>query len=159
MKSIKDINPEVEVEVCDERTSDANIGKLLGSVNIAISARPTFHERRVLNNACVKNRIPLVEGAMNGMEGYMFNIIAGATPCLNCLYPVDDPAWEELGFPVIGAVSGMLGCLMSIEAIKLLTGYGKPLLSKMLSFNTMDMHFRKLAIHRDPYCVICGGTQ
>lgn len=158
MKSIEDINPEVEVEVYDERTSDANVGKLLGGVHIALSARPTFHERRVLNNACVRNGVPLVEAAMNGMEGYIFNIIAGVTPCLNCLYPVDDPGWEELGFPVLGAVAGMLGCIMSIEAIKLLTGYGKPLLSQMLSFNTVDMDFRKLTIRRDPHCNVCGGS-
>ena len=63
---------------------------------------------------------------MNGMEGYLFNIVPGKTPCLNCLYPEDDPGWEELGFPVMGAVSGMLGCLMALETIKLLTGFGKP---------------------------------
>src|SRR5208283_905435 len=127
MKSIKDINPEVEVEIYDERTSDANIEKLLSGTQIALSARPTFHERRVLNKACVKKGVPLVEAAMNGMEGYIFNIIPGVTPCLNCLFPLDDPGWEELGFPVLGAVSGMLGCIMSIEAMKLLTGFGKPL--------------------------------
>ncbi|MGO9015343.1 MAG: HesA/MoeB/ThiF family protein [Dissulfurispiraceae bacterium] len=157
MKSIEDINPEVEVEIHDERTSEANVEKLLSGVQIALSARPTFHERRVLNKACVKKGVPLVEAAMNGMEGYIFNIVAGTTPCLNCLYPSDDPGWEELGFPVLGAVSGMLGCIMSIEAIKLLTGYGKPLISQMLSFNTIDMDFRKLTIRRDPHCDVCGG--
>jgi molybdopterin/thiamine biosynthesis adenylyltransferase len=50
----------------------------------------------------------------------------------------------------------MLGCIMAIEAIKLLTGYGRPLLSKMLMFNTIDMEFRKLNISRDENCGICG---
>jgi len=158
MKSIKDINPEVAVEIHDERTSEANIDILLSGAHIALSARPTFHERRVLNKACVKKRVPLVEAAMNGMEGYIFNILPGVTPCLNCLYPADDPEWEELGFPVLGAVSGLLGCIMSIEAIKLLTGYGRPLMSEMLVFNTIDMEFRKLATHRDMHCSVCGET-
>jgi len=158
MKSIEDINPEVEVEVHDERTSDANIEKLLRGVNIALSARPNFHERRVLNAACVKKNIPLIEAAMNGMEGYIFNILPGLTPCLNCLYPEDGPEWEELGFPVLGAVSGMLGCIVSIEAIKLLTGYGKPLMSQMLAFNTIDMEFRKYAVHKNPECGVCGPS-
>ncbi len=158
MMSIQDINPEVEVKIYDERTSDANIDKLLSGTRVALSARPNFHERRVLNKACVQKGVPLVEAAMNGMEGYVFNIIPGITPCLNCLYPDDNPAWEELGFPVLGAVSGLLGCMMSIEAIKLLTGYGKPLGSQMLVFNTFDMEFRKLATHRDVDCSICGQT-
>jgi molybdopterin/thiamine biosynthesis adenylyltransferase len=155
-KSIEDINPDVDVEIYDERITKDNVDKLLYGVNIALSARPNFYERRVLNNACVRKGIPMVEAAMNGMEGYIFNIIPGITPCLNCLYPEDNNEWEELGFPVLGSVSGMLGCMMAIEAIKLLTGYGRPLLSKMLMFNTIDMEFRKLNIRRDEDCKVCG---
>ncbi len=156
-KTIEEINPDVEIEIYDERVSEDNIEKLLDGVQIALSARPNFHERRVLNNACVKKNIPMIEAAMNGMEGYLFNVIPTVNPCLNCVYPDDNPEWEELGFPVLGAVSGLLGCLMSVEAIKLLTGYGKPLLSRMLVFNTVDMEFRKLNVHRDPNCRICGN--
>lgn len=156
MKSVKDINPDVMVEIYDERISRDNIDKLLDGVQIALSARPNFHERRVLNSACIRKNVPMVEAAMNGMEGYIFNVIPKKTPCLNCLYPDDNPEWEELGFPVLGAVSGMLGCLMAIEAIKILTGYGKPILSKMLIFNTNDMGFRKLNIYRDEKCSVCS---
>lgn len=158
MKSIEDINPDVEVKIYDERTSGDNVDKLLDGVQIALSARPNFHERRVLNNACIRNNIPMVEAAMNGMEGYIFNVVPEKTPCLNCLYPEDNPEWEELGFPVLGAVSGMLGCLMAIEAIKLLTGFGKPLISQMLVFNTINMELRKLNIRRDRNCKVCANT-
>lgn len=155
-KAIEEINPDVDVEIFDERLSDNNIGRLLDGVQIALSARPNFQERRILNNACVKKNIPMIEAAMNGMEGYLFNIIPKVTPCLNCLYPDDNPEWEELGFPVLGAVSGSLGCLMSIEAIKLLSGYGKPLLSQMLVINAMDMEFKKFRIYRDANCAVCS---
>jgi molybdopterin/thiamine biosynthesis adenylyltransferase len=74
---------------------------------------------------------------------------------MHCVYPEDDPSWEEMGFPVLGAVSGMLGCMMALEAIKLLTGYGKPLLSEMLLFNTIDMDFRKVKIPRNDRCEVC----
>lgn len=155
-RTINGINPDVEIEIHDQRSSEDNIESLLTSVDLAISARPNFRERRVLNGACVEKGIPMVEAAMNGMEGYLFNVVPGETPCLHCLYPEDDPAWEELGFPVLGAVSGALGCLMAIEAIKLLTGYGKPLASQMLVFNTFDMEFRKVKIRRDTRCEVCG---
>lgn len=155
-KTIEDINPDVHVEIYDERITGDNVDGLLNGVQIALSARPNFHERRSLIGECVKRNIPVVEAAMNGMEGYIFNTIPKVTPCLNCLYPEDNPEWEELGFPVLGAVSGMLGCLMAIEAVKLLTGHGKPLLSQMLLFNTSDMDFRKLSIRRDEHCRVCG---
>lgn len=155
-KTIEDINPDVEVEIYDERTTGDNVYRLLDGADIALSARPNFSERRILNEACVKKGIPMVEAAMNGMEGYLFNVIPGETPCLNCLYPEENPEWEELGFPVLGAVSGALGCLMAVETIKLLTGFGKPLLSQMLVYDTSDMDFRKLRIRRAPDCVVCG---
>ncbi len=158
IKTIEGINPDVEMEIFNERTSETSVEKFLAGADIALSARPNFHERRIFNNACVRKGIPMIEAAMNGMEGYLFNIIPGITPCLNCLYPDDDPGWEELGFPVLGAVSGALGCLVAIEAIKLLTGFGKPLLSRMLVFNTMDMEFRKLNVRRDPNCEVCRNT-
>lgn len=159
MKSIEDINPDVEVEIYNERITGDNVDRLLNEVHIALSARPNFHERRTLNNACVRKCIPMVEAAMNGMEGYLFNMVPGNTPCLACLYPEDNPEWEELGFPVLGAVSGMLGTIMAIEGIKLITGFRKPLLSQMLVFNTSDMEFKKFRIKRDNKCLVCGNKR
>jgi molybdopterin/thiamine biosynthesis adenylyltransferase len=156
-KSLQQLNPDVAIEVHDARITGENAGGLLRGVQIALSARPNFAERRALNRACVERLIPMVEAAMNGMEGYIFNVLPRAGSCLHCVYPADDPSWEEMGFPVLGAVSGMLGCMMAIEAIKLLTGFGKPLLSEMVVFNTVDMEFRKVSVPKDLSCEVCGG--
>jgi len=155
--TIRDVNPDVAVEIHNERIDGANAGRLLSRASLALSARPNFSERSALNRACLASKVPLVEAAMNGMEGYLFNVIPGASACLSCVYPEENPEWEELGFPVLGAVSGMLGCMMAIEAIKLLTGYGKPLASEMLHFSTHDMEFRKVRIERIDDCPICGS--
>jgi molybdopterin/thiamine biosynthesis adenylyltransferase len=155
-KAIQELNPDVKIEVFDERITNTSVQALLRTAQLALSARPNFLERRTLNRACVEKGIPMVEAAMNGMEGYLFDVLPGETPCSQCVYPEDDPDWEELGFPVLGAVSGMLGCMMALEAIKLLTGYGKPLLSEMLVFNTLDMEFRKVRIPRNELCEVCG---
>lgn len=155
-KRIHEVNSEVVVEIHDKSFTEKAAALFMRDAAIALSARPNFRERRHLNAACVARGIPMVEAAMNGMEAYLFNIIPGSTPCLNCVFPADNPEWQELGFPVLGAVSGTLGCLMAIEAIKLLTGFGKPLSSSMLTFNLMDMHFTTLNIHRDKGCSVCG---
>jgi molybdopterin/thiamine biosynthesis adenylyltransferase len=154
-ETIQEMNPDVRIEIHDERITDKNVGVLLRSAQIALSARPNFEERRTLNKACVEKGLPMVEAAMNGTEGYLFNVIPRVASCIHCVYPEDDPSWQELGFPVLGAVSGMLGCMMAIEAIKLLTGYGKPLFSEMLVFNTMDMEFKKVRIPRNESCEVC----
>ncbi len=157
-KTIREINPDVRVDLYNERISIENSERLLSGVHIALSARPNFQERRTLNQVCVEKGIPMVEAAMNGMEGYIFNVIPRVASCIHCVYPEDDPAWEEMGFPVLGAVSGMLGCMMALEAIKLLTGYGRPLLSQMLVFNTIDMEFKKVHIPKNERCEVCGSA-
>lgn len=157
-QTIGELNPDVAVEIHDRRMAEGTIGIFLDGADIALSARPNFSERLALNRACVRQGVPLIEAAMNGMEGYLFNIIPGETACLSCVYPAEDPDWKELGFPVLGAVSGALDCLMAIEAIKLLTGYGTPLRNEMLVYNMMDMAFRKLRTRRDPDCGICGAA-
>ncbi len=154
-KTIRELNPGVDIEIHDERITEQNAEALLRSSQIALSARPNFEERRILNKACIGKCIPMVEAAMNGMDGYIFNVIPKVASCVHCVYPEDDPSWQELGFPVLGAVSGMLGCMMAVEAIKLLTGYGKPLFSEMLVFSTMDMDFRKVKIPRNEQCEVC----
>ncbi len=154
-ETIQEMNPDVTIEIYDERITNQNAGILLRSAQIALSARPNFEERRILNKACIEKGTPMVEAAMNGMEGYLFNVIPRVASCIHCVYPEDDPSWQELGFPVLGAVSGMLGCMMAIEAIKLLTGYGKPLFSEMLVFNTINMDFKKVKIPRDESCEVC----
>jgi len=158
-KTIREMNPDVELELFDERVAAENVQTLLRTAQVALSARPNFTERRVLNKACIEKGIPMVEAAMNGMEGYIFNIIPKASSCLHCVFPEDDPSWEELGFPVLGAVSGMLGCMMALEAIKLLTGYAEPLRSKMLVFDALAMEFRKVRVPRNAQCEVCGSTR
>jgi molybdopterin-synthase adenylyltransferase len=153
--TIREMNPDTAVDIVDDRITEGNAASLIASVQIALSARPNFQERRVLNKACIEKGIPMVEAAMNGTEGYIFNVIPRVASCVNCVYPEDDPSWKELGFPVLGAVSGMLGCIMALETIKLLTGYGKPLLSEMLVFNTVDMDFKKVRVPRNESCEVC----
>jgi molybdopterin/thiamine biosynthesis adenylyltransferase len=156
-KTILEMNPDVEIEIFNERITGVNAASLIQTVQVALSARPNFDERRILNKACIEKGIPMVEAAMNGMEGYIFNVIPRVASCVHCVYPEDDPSWKELGFPVLGAVSGMLGCIMALETIKLLTGYGEPLLSEMLVFNTLDMEFRKVRIPRNDQCEVCAA--
>ncbi len=155
-KTILEMNPDVVIEIFDERVTTANANRLVNSVQIALSARPNFEERRVLNKACLEKGIPMVEAAMNGMEGYIFNVIPRVASCVHCVYPEDDPSWKELGFPVLGAVSGMLGCIMALETVKLLTGFAKPLISEMLLYNTFDMTFQKVKIPRNESCEVCA---
>ncbi len=75
--------------------------------------------------------------------------------CLACLFPETPLAWKR-EFPVFGAVSGSVGCMAAMEAIKVLAGFGKPLFGELLTYDLRGMTFRKVKIRRDPACRVCG---
>ena len=83
-------------------------------------------------------------------------MLPGQTPCLACLHPEVPPAWTRR-FPVFGAVSGTVGCLGAMEAVKVLSGLGEPLAGRLLTMDLRDMQFRILTIERRPGCPVCGG--
>lgn len=155
-ESILSMNPDVDLTVIAEDPNDENVDEWVAGVDIVCDCPPTFEERFALNRAIVRHRKPMIEAAMNSMEAHLTVIVPGETPCLACLYPGFPDWWSGTEFPVLGAVSGALGCLAAIEAIKVLTGFGKPLKGEMLVFDTEVQEYRKLKIHRLPNCPVCG---
>lgn len=155
-ETIKNFNSQIEIEAFDAPIKEGLLKRIVPDADIVLDCRHNFPERRLINKACVEMGVPMIEAAMNDMEGYLFSVLYGKTACLNCIYP-DDPVWDPYGFPVMGAVSGMLGTLAAIEAIKILTCFQKPLLNKILYFNLRDMEFKKFNTYKIKDCVICSG--
>ena len=150
------LNPHVEVIAIGENANEARAREWVAQVDVVCDCPPTFEERYALNTACVELRKPMIEAAMYGMEGTLTTLVPGETPCLACLVPEPPAWWKPLGFPVLGAVSAALGCFTAIEAIKVLTGFGKPLKGKMLMYDADEMEFLKFPVKRRPGCPVCG---
>ncbi|MGK7913908.1 MAG: ThiF family adenylyltransferase [Synechococcus sp.] len=154
-ETLIELNPDIEIEaVCDYVTAD-NIDDLVMRSDIALDCAFDFKERDLLNAACVRWQKPMVEAAMNGMDAYLTAIVPGQTPCLSCLFP-EKPDWDRWGFGVLGAVSGTLACLAALEAIKLVTGLGDPLLGRLLTMDLARAEFAKRRPYKDPDCPVCG---
>lgn len=158
-ESILRLNPDVDLTVIPEDAHEGNAAELVADVDIVCDCPPTFAERYALNAATVARGIPMVEAAMNGMEGHLTVIIPGQTPCLRCIYPEVSEWWSGTSFPVLGAVPGALGGLAAVEAIKVLTGFGQPLVGQMLTFDAETQDFRKFKLARWPECPVCGHLQ
>ncbi|PPS44864.1 HesA/MoeB/ThiF family protein [Chroococcidiopsis sp. TS-821] len=156
-ETLQSINPDVEVDAVFDYVTSDNADLLVQSADIALDCAHNFLERDLLNAACVRWHKPMVEAAMDGMEAYLTTIIPGVTPCLSCLFP-EKPEWDRRGFSVLGAVSGTLGCLTALEAIKLITGFSQPLLSQLLTMDLNQLMFAKRRSYRDPNCPVCGGS-
>jgi molybdopterin/thiamine biosynthesis adenylyltransferase len=154
-RRLKELNPRLEIVAYNQNLNDENAAQIVEQVDLIVDCAPLFHERYAMNREAVRQNKPLIECAMYDMEAQLTTIIPGRTPCLACLYPDDPPAWKR-EFPVFGAVSGTIGCLGAMEAIKVLAGFAEPLESQLLTCDLRDMTFRKRRINRNPECVICG---
>jgi molybdopterin/thiamine biosynthesis adenylyltransferase len=100
----------------------------------------------------------MVEAAMNEMEGQLSVILPPDTPCLQCTVPEVPNWWRPLGFGVLGALSGTVGSMAAIEAVKILTGFGTVLAGTMLVLDGEDMSFSKFALSKRADCPVCGGS-
>lgn len=151
--------PDVAVVTVPEPITAERTPQYLVQSDVVVDARHNFPERLLLNRLCVELDVPMVEAAMNGAEGQVSVIRPGQTACLACRYGDGDPGWEPLGFSVLGAVSGAVGCLAAIEAIKVVTGWGEPLDDHLLTLDLEHMIFQRLRTARDPACPVCAGSR
>ncbi len=156
-RRLHEFNPDLEILAVPENVNAANAGKLVGEVDLVVDSAPLFEERYLLNREAVRQRKPLVEAAVYELEARLTTFLPGRTPCLRCLCPEPPPTWTRR-FPVFGAVSGTIGCLAAMEAIKVLAGLGEPLFGVMITCDLRTMAFRRLRVRRDPKCPECASV-
>lgn len=154
-KRLKELNPRLDVVAVPENVCSDNAARLVGMADLVVDCVPLFTERLLLNEQAVQQSKPLVECAMYELSVQITTIIPGRTACLACRVPAPPPDWKR-EFPVIGAVSGVAGCLGAVEAIKLICGIGEPLLNRLLTIDLRDMRLQTIQIARDPNCATCG---
>ena len=51
---------------------------------------------------------------------------------------------------------GVIGLVQATEAVKLLVGFGEPLIGRLLTYDALGMTFREVKLRRDPNCPLCG---
>lgn len=157
-RRLKELNPRLEIVAIPENINAENVEKIVEQVDLIVDCAPLFDERYQMNKQAILQNKPLVECAMYDLEAQLTTIIPGKTPCLACLYPEDPPAWKR-EFPVFGAVSGTVGCMAAMEAIKVLGGFGETLSGELLTCDLRDMTFHRMKIRRNVDCVVCGGKE
>ena len=155
-RRLRELNPRLEIVPVAENINEDNAARLVGEVDLVIDCAPLFEERFLMNREAVRQSKPMVECAMFELQAQITTIIPGETPCLACLFPERPPAWKR-EFPVFGAVSGTVGCLAAMEAIKLIAGVGESLGGELLTMDLRTMTFRKHRVSRRPGCAVCDA--
>ena len=153
------LNPGVVVEPYQARLQDANAPAMIEGSDLVVDCSDSFATRYAVNAACCAAGVPLVEGGVIGMSGLVMGIRPGQSACYRCAFPEPPPpgsvaSCAEAG--VLGPAAGVIGSMQALEAIKLLTGVGEPLLDAFLQVDLATHGFLRVAVTRRDDCPDCG---
>jgi molybdopterin/thiamine biosynthesis adenylyltransferase len=156
------LNPEVAVDPYPVRIDERNAHAIVMGVDVVVDCSDSFATRYVVNDACCAQRVPLVEAGVLGFDGLVLSIRPGESACYRCAFPTEPPegsvpSCREAG--VLGATAGIVGSIQALEAIKLLTGVGEPLLDQILQLDAARMEQTIVSTTRRADCPACGRLE
>jgi adenylyltransferase/sulfurtransferase len=158
-ESMKDINPNVQIDRYDVALSSENAFDIMSAYDMVVDGTDNFPTRYLVNDACVILKKPNVYGSIFRFEGQATVFAYPGGPCYRCLYPEPPPpglvpSCAEGG--VLGILPGIIGLVQATEAVKLILGVGEPLVGRLMLYDALAMRFRELKLRRNPECPVCG---
>jgi adenylyltransferase/sulfurtransferase len=159
------LNPDVRFDAIETRITPANAPALLRehAPDAILDGSDNFATRLAVADAALAARIPLVSAAVAEFEGQLgtFRGWESDKPCYRCFVGGDPERPEatcaEQG--VLGALTGVMGSLAALEAIRACAPFGEDSAGKMLLVDALSLRFRSLTLPKDPGCVACSGNQ
>ncbi|PPQ63601.1 hypothetical protein CVT24_004461 [Panaeolus cyanescens] len=160
-KAIQIINPTVQVDCITQNLNSQNAVQLLQNYDIILDCTDNAPTRYLLSDTAVALAKPLVSGAAQMFHGQLCTYNLGPnSQCYRCMFPKPPSptatgTCEELG--VLGAVTGVIGNLQALEAIKIITGLHDNE-QRLLIFSALSSSpFRSMKLGaKKPTCPACG---
>lgn len=162
------LNPDVEIEARFEKLTEANARALLAGADLVLDGTDEFATRFAVNLACHDLGVALISGAVGRWDGQVATFKSGLTkhmspserlPCYRCLVPEIPPDAETCAaVGVVGALTGVIGSLMALEAIKEIAKAGESLAGRLLIYDSLAAQGRTIRLPRDPACPVCGDV-
>ena len=154
---LKRLNPDISIKPYSEPFTEKNGHELVKGYDFVIEATDNFEAKFLVNDICIRTKVPFCHAGILGMFGQVMTIVPGQGPCYRCVFG-DIPesgqvsSTDQVG--VLGVVSGTLGSIQAAEAVKFLIGSGKLLLGRLLTFDALNLIFREIELP-PPCCDIC----
>ena len=158
--ALRAINPDVDIVPIGARVHAAELDELARHCDVVLDCSDNFATRHAVNRACVAHRKPLVSGAAIRFDAQLmvFDLRKADAPCYACLFP-EDAEVEEVQCSQMGVfapLTGMVGAIQAMEAIKLIVGTGASLSGRLLLIDAHAADWRTVKVAKDPGCRVCG---
>jgi len=159
LASIKEINPNVEVELHRTFLTSENALDIVSRYDVVADGTDNFPTRYLVNDACVLTGTPNVYGSIFRFEGQLSVFWAEEGPCYRCMYPEPPPPGmvpncAEGG--VFGVMAGHIGTAQGIEVLKVITGVGRSMVGRLGVYDALEQDWTYVKVRKDPNCPVCS---
>jgi adenylyltransferase/sulfurtransferase len=153
---LKKINNNIKINIVLDILDNKNAENIVKGNDIVFDALDNLNYRLILNDACVKNNIPLIYAGVTGEYSSAKIIIPGKTSCLSCFL---EPTDGNNACEIIGTTIATVDAIASIQ-IQLLINYLRGLYKdEMIYLDMEDLRLEKIKMRRNPNCEACSLHQ
>lgn len=159
IEALHTVNPACRV-IALPRLEGTVLLEAIAAADIVLDCSDNFATRYALNRACCDLKKPLVSGAAIKLTGQLMVIDPrqADAPCYACLYP-EDSADDELRCATTGILApltGVIGCMQAVEAIKLVAGFGQAASGLLQRYDALTGRWSASRVKKDPACQVCS---
>lgn len=156
------LSPDMRFHAIRQRIDAATAPDVFAGVDAVIDGCDNFATRLLVNDLCLRAKVPLVSAAIGQFHGQIgtFTGWQDDAPCYRCFVgdahdpdDCDDCATQG----VLGAMCGMMGSFAAMEAIRIVTGFGDAQKGKLHLFDGLAPAMRTIRLPKDPSCSSCGA--
>lgn len=157
--AIAGLNEAAIVQTHPVRLTPDNVLDVLADYDLVIDGADNFPTRSLVSDACARLGLPHVWASVFRFEAQVSVWWAGVGPCYHCVFPrmpsADQVPSCAVG-GVMGATVGAVGSVLAVEAIKIITGIGEPLVGRLLVHDGLAQTWDTLPVRADPSCPVCS---
>ena len=154
------INPHIQVDIYPVTFRAENARGIACDYDILVDGSDNFPTRYLLNDLAVLTGKPYVYGSIFQFEGQVSVFDARRGPCYRCLFPAPPSPEHTISCAeggVLGVLPGVIGAIQATEVLKLICGFGEPLIGRLLIYDALDMSFQEIQLKKNPACQLCGN--
>jgi adenylyltransferase/sulfurtransferase len=158
IEHLKRRNADVEIEALPISVTPYTAENIVKGFDVVIDALDSIDARYALNDACIKQHIPLIYAGALGMLGSVCTILPYDSACLRCIFPAlsedDMPTCSTEG--VHPSILYLVGGIQVSEAVKILLGQKPSLVNTLLYIDLNELSFERIKMFRHDECSACG---
>ncbi|MGZ5012293.1 MAG: HesA/MoeB/ThiF family protein [Methylobacter sp.] len=159
-QTLTQLNPDVKTRAVKQRLEGEQLELEVARADVVLDCSDNFSTRFAINSACVKQQTPLVSGAAIRFEGQVAVFTPGEnnSPCYNCLYNSDGEELQNCATNgVIAPITGVVGSIQALEAMKLIMNIGETLTGRLLLLDGLTMEWNTMKLKKNPNCSTCSN--